>query len=47
MTGNKTFCVYLAANEESIHTHAELSGFQANKQTEVKKIIDPTTEKGE
>lgn len=47
VTGNKTFCVYLAANEEIIHKHAELSGFPATVVTEVRKMIDPTTEKAE
>ncbi len=40
---NKTFCVYLAENENAIHRHAELSGFPATKVTEVKRRIDPTT----
>ena len=40
----KTFCVYLADNEELIHKHAETSGFPATKVTEIRKIIDPTTE---
>ncbi len=40
---NKTFCVYLAENEAAIREHAELSGFPANKITEIQGIIDPTT----
>ena len=40
----KTFCVSLADNEELIHKHAEISGFPATKVTEIRKIIDPTTE---
>lgn len=40
---NKTFCVYLAKNEEIIRRHSEISGFPANKITEVKKVIDPMT----
>jgi uncharacterized protein DUF4242 len=40
---NKTFCVYLAEDESVIHEHAKLSGFPANKVTEVKRKIDPTT----
>lgn len=42
---NKTFCVYLAKDEAIINKHAEMSGFPATKITEVKKMIDPTTEK--
>ena len=41
---NKTFCVYLAEDEQIIKKHAELSGFPATKVTEVRKMIDPTTE---
>ena len=41
---NKTFCVYLAKDESLIHKHADISGFPATKVTEVKKMIDPTTE---
>lgn len=40
---DKTFCVYLAKDEEIIKKHAELSGFPANKITELSKSIDPTT----
>jgi hypothetical protein len=39
----KTFCIYLAENEQAINDHARLSGFPANKITEVARIIDPTT----
>ena len=41
---DKTFCVYLAKDEAVIRKHAEISGFPASKITEVKKMIDPTTE---
>jgi Protein of unknown function (DUF4242) len=42
---NKTFCVYLAKDEAIIRKHAEMSGFPASKVTEVRKVIDPTTER--
>ncbi len=45
VAADKTFCVYLAKDEEIIREHANLSGFPATKITEVTKIIDPTTEK--
>ena len=45
VTANKTFCVYLAKDEATIKKHAEISGFPATKITEVKKMIDPTTER--
>jgi hypothetical protein len=41
---DKTFCVYLAKDEAVIRKHAEMSGFPATKITEVKRMIDPTTE---
>jgi hypothetical protein len=40
---NKTFCVYLANDEAAIRKHAELSGFPANKITEIGKVIGPKT----
>jgi Protein of unknown function (DUF4242) len=39
----KTFCVYLAKDEDIIRKHAEINGFPATKITEVRKMIDPTT----
>jgi hypothetical protein len=45
VAADKTFCVYLAKDEEIIKKHAAQSGFPATKITEVKKMIDPTTEK--
>lgn len=47
VTGNRIFCIYLAADEEILHKHAELSGFPATKITAVSKVIDPTTEKAD
>lgn len=44
MTGNKTFCIYLAEDEAAIREHADLSGFPATVVTEVTTLIDPTTE---
>lgn len=43
VAGEKTFCVYLAKDEEMIRKHAEISGFPATKITEIRKMIDPTT----
>ena len=45
VAADKTFCVYLAKDEEVIRKHAEISGFPATKVTAVGKTIDPTTEK--
>jgi predicted Rdx family selenoprotein len=43
VTGDKVYCVYIAPNEEMIREHAEQGGFPANKISEVRTIIDPTT----
>lgn len=41
--GDKTYCVYIASNEDIIREHAERSGFPAASITEVRTIHDPTT----
>jgi hypothetical protein len=43
VTKDKTFCVYLAEDEDAIRSHAELSGFPASKISAVSGMIDPTT----
>jgi Protein of unknown function (DUF4242) len=43
VTADQTFCVYMADDEAVIHRHAELSGFPANRITEVATMIDPST----
>lgn len=40
---DKTFCIYLADQEASVHEHARLSGFPATRVTEVRGIIEPMT----
>ncbi len=40
---DKTFCVYLAKDEDAIRKHADMSGFPADKITEVRTMIDPST----
>ena len=47
VAADKTFCIYLATDENIIRKHAEISGFPATKITEVRKMIDPTTERAE
>ena len=43
VTGDKLYCVYIAPNAEIIQEHARLGGFPANRISEVKSVIDPTT----
>ncbi|MDD1612570.1 MAG: DUF4242 domain-containing protein [Methylococcaceae bacterium] len=43
VTGDKIYCVYIAPDEASIKEHAEKGGFPANRISEIKTVIDPTT----
>ena len=43
VTGDKIYCIYIAPNEEIVREHARQGGFPANKVSEIKAIIDPTT----
>jgi hypothetical protein len=43
VAGDKTFCIYLAEDEQLIRKHAELSGIPVTRITEVPQIIDPLT----
>ncbi len=43
VTDDKVYCVYIAPDEQTIRQHAEQGGFPANKVSEIKTIIDPTT----
>ena len=43
VTDDKIYCVYIAPNEEMIREHATRGGFPANRISEIKTIIDPTT----
>jgi cell division inhibitor SulA len=46
VTDDKIYCVYIAPNEEMVREHAQQGGFPANRISEVKQIIDPTTAEG-
>jgi hypothetical protein len=41
VTENKIYCIYLAQDEAIVRRHAQMSGFPANKITEVKCMLDP------
>ena len=43
VVGNKTFCVYLAKDEDAIRRHSEMSGIPFSKVSEVLQVIDPLT----
>lgn len=43
VTDNKIYCVYIAPNESAVREHAKRGGFPANRVSEVRTVIDPTT----
>lgn len=43
VTDDKVYCVYIAPNEALVREHAKQGGFPANRVSEVRRIIDPTT----
>jgi hypothetical protein len=46
VTADKIYCIYIAPNEEMVRQHAQQGGFPANRISEIKTIIDPTTAEG-
>jgi len=43
VTDDKIYCVYIAPDEQMVRDHAQQGGFPANRVSEVRSIIDPTT----
>jgi len=43
VTGDKIYCIYIAPSEEMVREHAQQGGFPANRISEIKTVIDPTT----
>jgi hypothetical protein len=43
VTDDKVYCVYIAPNEDLVRQHAKDGGFPANRISQVRTIIDPTT----
>lgn len=43
VTDDKIYCVYIAPNEEMVREHASQGGFPANRVSEIRRTIDPTT----
>jgi hypothetical protein len=43
VTADKVYCVYIAPDVEAVRRHASEGGFPANRISEIKSIIDPTT----
>ena len=43
VVADKIYCVYIAPNEEMVREHARQGGFPANRVSQIRAIIDPTT----
>lgn len=43
VTDDKIYCIYIAPNEEMIREHARQGGFPANRVSQIRTSIDPTT----
>ena len=43
VTDDKIYCVYIAPDAQMVRDHAAQGGFPANRVSEVRSIIDPTT----
>ncbi|HQS33504.1 DUF4242 domain-containing protein [Polaromonas sp.] len=43
VTDDKIYCVYIAPDEAMVREHARQGGFPANKVSEIRTRIDPTT----
>ena len=46
VTGDRVYCVYIAPDEAAVREHARRGGFPANRVSEIKRMIDPTTAEG-
>ncbi len=43
VTDDKIYCIYIAPDEDTIRKHAEMGGFPANRVSQIRTMIDPTT----
>jgi hypothetical protein len=43
VTQDKIYCIYIAPDEKAVREHASQGGFPANRVSEIKTMIDPTT----
>jgi hypothetical protein len=43
VTDDKIYCVYIAPDEATVREHAKQGGFPANRVSQVRHMIDPTT----
>ncbi len=43
VTDEKIYCVYIAPDEATVREHATQGGFPANRVSQIRRVIDPTT----
>lgn len=43
VTDDKIYCIYNAPDEAAVRQHAQMGGFPANRVSQVRAIIDPTS----
>lgn len=43
VTDDKIYCVYVARDEDAVRKHAQRGGFPANRISQIRSVIDPTT----
>lgn len=43
VTDDKIYCVCIAPDEDTVRQHAQQGGFPANRISQVRSVIDPTT----
>jgi hypothetical protein len=43
VTDDKIYCVYIAPDEATVREHAKQGGFPANRVSQIRRMIDPTT----
>ena len=46
VTDDKVYCVYIAPDEKMVREHAQQGGFPANRVSQVRAVIEPTTAEG-
>jgi hypothetical protein len=43
VTDDVIYCVYIAPDEDTVRRHAEQGGFPANRISQIRAVMDPTT----
>jgi hypothetical protein len=43
VTDDRIYCVYIAPDEEAVRQHAQQTGLPANRISQIRSVIDPTT----